>query len=53
LPSSFSPIAKGSIEYKAVEVPLFNRKLTGYFVEEEKGPENEYNMIHTDFVFKF
>jgi hypothetical protein len=28
-------------------------KLTGYFIEEEDGPKNEYNMIHSDIVFKF
>ncbi len=28
-------------------------KLTGYFIEEKSGKENEYNMVHADVIFKF
>ena len=28
-------------------------KVTGYFIEEEDGSDNEYNMIHSDIIFKF
>ena len=42
---------KLGVAYQLLDNVTF--KLTGYFIEEESGKEDEYNAVHTDLVFKF